>query len=52
MTEGEKINAIHALQNALNPRCVGAEEVQLYTTEQKKVVTDKLIEIIESLEIK
>ncbi len=52
MNEGEKINAIHALQNVLNPRMAGTEQVKILTEDQKEKVVDKLITIIDSLEVK
>lgn len=49
MTEQEKTNAIHALQNVLNPRMAGAEHVKILTDEQYGIVKNKLIEVIKSV---
>lgn len=51
MTESEKINSIHALQNVLNPRVVGTEQVQILTDKQKDKVVEKLMLIINSLDV-
>ncbi len=52
MNEGEKINAIHALQNVLNPRMAGSERVKILTEDQENVVKDKLIELVKELKVK
>jgi hypothetical protein len=49
LNAGEKINAIHALQNVLNPRMAGVERVKILDDEQEKIVKEKLIEIVSSL---
>lgn len=51
MTEQEKVGAIHALMNVLSPRAIGNERVKILSDEQEKKVSDKLVDIVNSLKL-
>lgn len=49
MSNQERINAIQCLQNALNPRIAVGVEVEVFSEEEKKVIKNKLIELVGKL---